>query len=54
VPRGGKTKSRNTSQDLSGQGTRAWINAGAHQIIYNSNLLVEGERVGSSTLRRHL
>lgn len=41
----GKPKSLNVSQDLGTHDLGAWVNAGAQQIIYNSNLLVQGERV---------
>jgi hypothetical protein len=44
-----KPRSRNVSQNLElTHDLGAWVNAGEHKIIYNSNLLIQGERVRTS------
>jgi hypothetical protein len=41
---GGKSKSRNASQDLS-HTSSAWVNAGSAKIDYSTAYLMNGERV---------
>lgn len=49
LPGAGKSRSRNPSQDLDQNASLAWVLAGGHQIDYNLNFLLAGDKVRSGT-----
>ncbi len=50
LPGAGKSRSRNPSQDLEQNASRAWVLAGGHQIDYNLNFLLGGDKVRGGTI----
>ncbi|KAL5320213.1 hypothetical protein ACEPPN_011014 [Leptodophora sp. 'Broadleaf-Isolate-01'] len=45
LPGSSKSRSRNPSQDLDAAPSRAWVLAGGHQIDYNLNFLLGGDKI---------